>query len=234
MNRPGPGTRRGSKPGTEPGTGLGTELDDVSLECLASSLLCDDPPPPTVHEEWRRAHSAEDADAEAAAVLRFPGRDTAAWRPPAAAAAAAVVLLAGGMWLAAPGAGESPAGVVGDGSSSSTSAQTSAAQPGPARPGPAQPEVDLAALGPAAGAAMGADDFGGLLDPSLAGACLAEHGESENALFGAAPMAHGDRVGQLFVLSSGMHGRVSVLLTVNTCGREPAPPVVHETIGAPG
>lgn len=232
MNRPGPGTHPGSKPGTEPGT----ELDEASLECLASSLLCDDPPPPTVHEEWRRAHSAEgaDADADAAAVLRFPGRGAPAWRPPAAAAAAAVVLLAGGIWLAAPGADESPGREAGDGSSSSTGAQTSAAQPGPARPGPAQPEVDLAALGPAVVAAMGAEDFGGLLDPELAGACLAEHGEIKNALLGAAPMAHGDRVGQLFVLSSGMHGRVSVLLTVNTCGREPAPPVVHETIGAPG
>ena len=55
-----------------------------------------------------------------------------------------------------------------------------------------------------------------------------------DALLGAAPVAHGERVGQLFVLSTGIPGRVTVLLTLNTCGSEPGPPVVHEQIGAPG
>ncbi|WP_295626427.1 hypothetical protein [uncultured Corynebacterium sp.] len=98
----------------------------------------------------------------------------------------------------------------------------------------ADPEITLTSLGAAAGEAMGERDFTGLADPDLAAACLDEHGESIDAILGAAPMAHGDRVGQLFVLSTGIPGRVTVLLTVNACGREPAEPVVHRAIGAPG
>ncbi|MFD5868957.1 hypothetical protein ACFWGD_10165 [Corynebacterium sp. NPDC060344] len=200
-----------------------THFDDASLEYLASSLLCDDAPPPSVHRHWKEHHAAI-GDGGSASVLRFPGRGARSQFAPAAAAAAAVVILAGGAWLTLPGGPGDAGGEVGDGASSSTVAQ----------PGPAQPDIDLAALGPAAGKAMGERDLGGLRDPALAAACLAQHGESEGALLGAAPMAHGDGVGQLFVLSAGMHGRVTVLLTVNTCGTDPAPPVVHRTIGAPG
>lgn len=209
MTRPGSCTPRG-------------RVDDASLEYLASSLLCDDAPPPSVHDHWKDHHSAT-GGGESATVLRFPGRGTRMWSAPAAAAAA-VVILAGGAWLTSPADRPTAVGDAGDGASSSTVAQ----------PDPAQPDIDLAALGPAVADALGGTDFGGLRNPGLAGKCLAAHGESENALLGAAPMAHGDRVGQLFVLSAGMHGRVTVLLTMNTCGAEPTAPVLHRTIGAPG
>lgn len=207
--------------GPEPGTPRG-RVDDASLEYLASSLLCDDAPPPSVHAAWRDRHSAT-GDEESATVLRFPGRGPRMWSAPAAAAAA-VVILAGGAWLTSPADQPAAVGDAGDGASSSTVAQ----------PDPAQPDIDPAALGPAVADALGGTDFGGLRNPGLAGECLAEHGESEDALLGAAPVAHGERVGQLFVLSTGIPGHVTVLLTLNTCGSEPGPPVVHEQIGAPG
>lgn len=225
-------------------TRSGSPLDDDSLECLAASLLGDEAPPPSVHGAWRRDHS-DGRDADSATVARpsfgssfgssfgasfassFTSMPTAF-----AAAAAAVLLVAGGIWIATPGANRSPGGEAGDGPSSRTIAQPEETRP--ARTGITQPDIDLAALGPAVADAMGAVDLGGLVDPALAEICLAEHGERADALLGAAPMAHGDRVGQLFVLSTGMHGQVTVLLTVNTCGSEPEPPVVHETIGRPG
>ncbi|MFC3849529.1 hypothetical protein ACFORJ_05055 [Corynebacterium hansenii] len=188
-------------------------LADDELGYLASSLLCDDSPPPSVHDAWRLRHST---DPDRRSVVRLFPRGPATI---AAAAAAAVIFAAGGAWLTPPPHQQPPVGGAGDGASSRE---------------PAQPGIDLASLGPAAAGAMGERDLGGLIDPARAGACLAEHGEREDALLGAAPMAHGDRVGQLFVLSAGMHGRVTVLLTVNTCGTVPAEPVVHRTIGAPG
>ncbi|KGF17112.1 hypothetical protein [Corynebacterium freneyi] len=223
-------------------TRSGSPLDDDSLECLAASLLGDEAPPPSVHSAWRRDHS-DGGDADSATVARpsfgtslgssFVSSFTA--MPTAfAAAAAAVLLVAGGIWITAPGADHSPGGEAEDGPSSRTIAQPEETRPAAGGSEPAQPEIDLAALGPAVADAMGAVDLGGLVDPALAEACLAEHGERADALLGAAPMAHGDRVGQLFVLSTGMHGQVTVLLTVNTCGSEPEPPVVHETIGRPG
>lgn len=223
-------------------TRSGSTLDDDSLECLAASLLGDEAPPPSVHSAWRRDHS-DGGDADSATVARpsfgtslgssFVSSFTA--MPTAfAAAAAAVLLVAGGIWITAPGADHSPGGEAEDGPSSRTIAQPEETRPAAGGSEPAQPEIDLAALGPAVADAMGAVDLGGLVDPALAEACLAEHGERADALLGAAPMAHGDRVGQLFVLSTGMHGQVTVLLTVNTCGSEPEPPVVHETIGRPG
>lgn len=214
-------------------------LDDDSLECLAASLLGDEAPPPSVHSAWGRDHS-DGGDADSATVARpsfgssFGGAFNASFGRFAAAAAAAIVLLAGDIWVTAPGADRSPGGEAGGGSSSSTIAQPEETRPAADVSEPAQPEIDLAALGPAVVDAMGAVDLGGLVDPTLAEACLAEHGERADALLGAAPMTHGDRVGQLFVLSTGMHGQVTVLLTVNTCGSEPEPPVVHETIGRPG
>ena len=207
----------------------GTPIDDDSLECLAASLLGDEAPPPSVHEAWRRDHS-DGGDADSATVAR-PSFGSSFGRF-AAAAAAAIVLVAGGIWVTAPGADRSPGGEAGDGPSSRTVGQPEETRP--ARTGIAQPDIDLAALVPAVADAMGSVDLGGLVDPALAEVCLAEHGERADALLGAAPMAHDDRVGQLFVLSTGMHGRVTVLLTVNSCGSEPAPPVVHETIGRPG
>lgn len=221
-------------------TRSGSPLDDDSLECLAASLLGDEAPPPSVHSAWRRDHS-DGGDADSATVARpsfgtslgssFVSSFTA--MPTAfAAAGAAVLLVAGGIWITAPGADHSPGGEAEDGPSSRTIAQPEETRP--ARTGIPQPDIDLAALGPAVADAMGAVDLGGLVDPALAEVCLAEHGELPDALLGAAPMAHGDRVGQLFVLSTGMHGQVTVLLTVNTCGSEPEPPVVHETIGRPG
>ena len=223
-------------------TRSGSTLDDDSLECLAASLLGDEAPPPSVHSAWRRDHS-DGGDADSATVARpsfgtslgssFVSSFTA--MPTAfAAAAAAVLLVAGGIWITAPGADHSPGGEAEDGPSSRTIAQPEETRPAADGAGPAQPDIDLAALGPAVADAMGAVDLGGLVDPALAEACLAEHGERADALLGAAPMAHGDRVGQLFVLSTGMHGQVTVLLTVNTCGSEPEAPVVHETIGRPG
>ncbi|MCG7439801.1 hypothetical protein MHK78_10140 [Corynebacterium freneyi] len=214
-------------------------LDDDSLECLAASLLGDEAPPPSVHSAWRRDH-ADGGDADSATVARPPFGSSFGWSFNesfgrfAAAAAAAIVLLAGGIWVTAPGADRSPGGEAGDGPSSSRIAQPEETRPAAGGSESAQPEIDLAALGPAVADAMGAVDLGGLVDPALAEACLAEHGERADALLGAAPMAHGDRVGQLFVLSTGMHGQVTVLLTVNTCGSEPEAPVVHETIGRPG
>ena len=222
-------------------------LDDAVLESIAASLLCDDSPPPRVHEFWRRDHGAhDDADDPRRSILRAgkTGRSGEAARSgeagPAmgtrmapvlrlrrrfsatapiavtaatAAAAAAVILVAGAGIFPHPWTG------AGD---------------GPSQSQPAQPDIDLAALGPAVGAAMGERDLGGLDDPGLADACLAAHDEAPDALLGAAPVAHGERVGQLFVLSTGIAGRVTVLLTLNTCGSEPGPPVVHEQIGAPG
>lgn len=221
-------------------TRSGSPLDDDPLECLAASLLGDEAPPPRVHAAWRRDHS-DGGDADSATVARptfgtslgssFASSFTA--MPTAFTAAAAAVLLgAGGIWVTAPGADRSPGGEAGDGPSSRTIAQPEETRP--ARTGIAQPDIYLATLGPAVADAMGAVDLGGLVDPALAEACLAEHGERADALLGAAPMAHGDRVGQLFVLSTGMHGQVTVLFTVNTCGSDPEPPVVHETIGRPG
>lgn len=203
-------TRHGTH---EPPEVPGRVLGDDELGYLAASLLCDDSPPPSVHDAWRLSHSA--GPDRRSVVRPFP-------RGPAivaAAAAAAVVVAAGGAWLTPLPHPQPPGAGAGDAASSRE---------------PAQPGIDLAGLGPAAAGAMGERDFGGLADPARAGACLAEHGEREDALLGAAPMAHGDRVGQLFVLSAGMHGRVTVLLTVNTCGTVPAEPVVHRTIGAPG
>lgn len=228
-------------------------LDDAALESLAASLLCDEAPPAYVHELWRRDHGAhDDADdprrnllragktgrsgeaarsgeagpamgTRMAPVLRLRRRFSAtapvtvtavtAVTAATAAAAAAVLLVAGAGIFPHPWTG------AGD---------------GPSQSQPAQPDIDLAALGPAAGAAMGERDLGGLDDPGLADACLAAHDEAPDALLGAAPVAHGERVGQLFVLSTGIAGRVTVLLTLNTCGSEPGPPVVHEQIGAPG
>lgn len=223
-------------------TRSGSPLDDDSLECLAASLLGDVAPPPSVHAAWRRDHS-DGGDADSATVAR-PTFGTSlgssfassfsALPTPFAAAAAAVLLVAGGIWITAPGADRSPGEEAEDGLSSRTIAQPEETRPAAGGSEPAQPEIDLAALGPAVADAMGAVDLGGLVDPALAEVCLAEHGERADALLGAAPMAHGDRVGQLFVLSTGMHGQVTVLLTVNTCGSEPEPPVVHETIGRPG
>ncbi|MFD8880303.1 hypothetical protein [Corynebacterium xerosis] len=219
-------------------------LDDAALESIAASLLCDDSPPPRVHELWRRDHGAlDDANdpgrsilwtgkagrsgeagpamgTRMAPVLRLRRRFSAtapvtvtAATVATAAAAAAVLLVAG--------AGIFP------------HSWTDAGD-GPSQNQPAQPDIDLAALGPAVGAAMGERDLGGLDDPALADACLSAHDEAPDALLGAAPVAHGERVRQLFVLSTGMPGRVTVLLTLNTCGSEPGPPVVHEQIGAPG
>lgn len=222
-------------------------LDDAVLESIAASLLCDDSPPPRVHEFWRRGHGAhDDADDPRRSILRAEktGRSGEAARSgeagtamgtrmapvlrlrrrfsatapiavtaATAAAAAAVLLVAGAGIFPHPWTG------AGD---------------GPSQSQPAQPDIDLAALGPAVGAAMGERDLGGLDDPALADACLSAHDEAPDALLGAAPVAHGERVGQLFVLSTGIPGRVTVLLTLNTCGSEPGPPVVHEQIGAPG
>lgn len=225
-------------------------LDDAVLESIAASLLCDDSPPPRVHEFWRRDHGAnDDADdprrnllragktgrsgeaarsgeagpamgTRMAPVLRLRRRFSAtapvtvtAATAATAAAAAAVLLVAGA------GIFPHPWTDAGD---------------GPSQSQPAQPDIDLAALGPAVGAAMGERDLGGLDDPALADACLSAHDEAPDALLGAAPVAHGERVGQLFVLSTGIPGHVTVLLTLNTCGSEPGPPVVHEQIGAPG
>lgn len=222
-------------------------LDDAVLESIAASLLCDDSPPPRVHEFWRRDHGAhDDADDPRRSILRAgkTGRSGEAARSgeagtamgtrmapvlrlrrrfsatapiavtaATAAAAAAVLLVAGA------GIFPHPWTDAGD---------------GPSQSQPAQPDIDLAALGPAVGAAMGERDLGGLDDPALADACLSAHDEAPDALLGAAPVAHGERVGQLFVLSTGIPGRVTVLLTLNTCGSEPGPPVVHEQIGAPG
>ncbi len=223
-------------------TRSGSPLDDDSLECLAASLLGDEAPPPSVHSAWRRDHS-DGGDTDPATVARpsfgtslgssFASSFTA--MPTAfAAAAAAVLLVVGGIWVTAPGADRSPGGEAGGGPSSRTIAQPEETRPAADGSEPAQPEIDLAALGPAVADTMGAVDLGGLVDPALAEICLAEHGERADALLGAAPMAHGDRVGQLFILSTGMHGQVTALLTVNTCGSEPEPPVVHETIGRPG
>lgn len=223
-------------------TRSGSPLDDDSLECLAASLLGDEAPPPSVHSAWRRDHS-DGGEADSATVARpsfgtslgssFVSSCTA--MPTAfAAAAAAVLLVVGGIWVTAPGADRSPGGEAGGGPSSRTIAQPEETRPAADGSEPAQPEIDLAALGPAVADTMGAVDLGGLVDPALAEICLAEHGERADALLGAAPMAHGDRVGQLFILSTGMHGQVTALLTVNTCGSEPEPPVVHETIGRPG
>ena len=216
-------------------------LDDAALESLAASLLCDEAPPAYVHELWRRDHGAhDDADdprrnllragktgrsgeagpamgTRMAPVLRLRRRFSAtapiAVTAATAAAAAAVLLVAGAGIFPHPWTG------AGD---------------GPSQSQPAQPDIDLAALGPAVGAAMGERDLGGLDDPALADACLSAHDEAPDALLGAAPVAHGERVGQLFVLSTGIPGRVTVLLTLSTCGSEPRPPVVHEQIGAPG
>lgn len=223
-------------------TRSGSPLDDDSLECLAASLLGDEAPPPSVHSAWRRDHS-DGGEADSATVARpsfgtslgssFVSSCTA--MPTAfAAAAAAVLLVVGGIWVTAPGADRSLGGEAGGGPSSRTIAQPEETRPAADGSEPAQPEIDLAALGPAVADTMGAVDLGGLVDPALAEICLAEHGERADALLGAAPMAHGDRVGQLFILSTGMHGQVTALLTVNTCGSEPEPPVVHETIGRPG
>ncbi|AYJ33429.1 hypothetical protein D4R08_09180 [Corynebacterium xerosis] len=219
-------------------------LDDAALESLAASLLCDEAPPAYVHELWRRDHGAhDDADdprrnllragkvgrsgeagtamgTRMAPVLRLRRRFSAT-APIAVTAATAATAAAAAAVLLVAGAGIFPHPWTGAGD-------------GPSQSQPAQPDIDLAALGPAAGAAMGERDLGGLDDPGLADACLATHDETPDALLGAAPMAHGERVGQLFVLSTGIPGRVTVLLTLNTCGSEPGPPVVHEQIGAPG
>lgn len=219
-------------------------LDDAVLESIAASLLCDDSPPPRVHEFWRRDHGAnDDADdprrsilragktgrsgeagtamgTRMAPVLRLRRRFSATAPVTVTAATAATAAAAAAVLLVA-GAGIFPHPWTGAGD-------------GPSQSQPAQPDIDLAALGPAAGAAMGERDLGGLDDPGLADACLAAHDEAPDALLGAAPVAHGERVGQLFVLSTGIPGRVTVLLTLNTCGSEPGPPVVHEQIGAPG
>lgn len=225
-------------------------LDDAVLESIAASLLCDDSPPPRVHEFWRRDHGAhDDADDPRRSILRAgkTGRSGEAARsgeagtamgtrmapvlrlrrrfsataPIAVTAATAATAAAAAAVLLVAGAGIFPHPWTGAGD-------------GPSQSQPAQPDIDLAALGPAAGAAMGERDLGGLDDPGLADACLAAHDEAPDALLGAAPVAHGERVGQLFVLSTGIPGRVTVLLTLNTCGSEPGPPVVHEQIGAPG
>lgn len=223
-------------------------LDDAVLESIAASLLCDDSPPPRVHEFWRRDHGAhDDADDPRRSILRAgkTGRSGEAARsgeagpavgtrmapvlrlrrrfsataPIAVTAAATAAAAAAVLLVAGAGIFPHPWTDAGD---------------GPSQSQPAQPDIDLAALGPAVGAAMGERDLGGLDDPALADACLSAHDEAPDALLGAAPVAHGERVGQLFVLSTGIPGRVTVLLTLNTCGSEPGPPVVHEQIGAPG
>lgn len=219
-------------------------LDDAVLESIAASLLCDDSPPPRVHEFWRRDHGAHDeADDPRRSILRAgktgrsgeagPAMGTrmapvlrlrrrfSATAPVTVTAATAATAAAAAAVLLVAGAGIFPH-------------PWTDAGDGPSQSQPAQPDIDLAALGPAVGAAMGERDLGGLDDPALADACLSAHDEAPGALLGAAPVAHGERVGQLFVLSTGMPGRVTVLLTLNTCGSEPGPPVVHEQIGAPG
>lgn len=217
-------------------------LDDAALESLAASLLCDEAPPAYVHELWRRDHGAhDDADDPRRNLLRAgkTGRSGeagtamgtrmapvlrrrfSATAPVTVTAATAATAAAAAAVLLVAGAGIFPHPWTGAGD-------------GPSQSQPAQPDIDLAALGPAVGAAMGERDLGGLDDPALADACLSAHDEAPDALLGAAPVAHGERVGQLFVLSTGIPGRVTVLLTLNTCGSEPGPPVVHEQIGAPG
>lgn len=148
--------------------------------------------------------------------------------PVAAPVAAGVVAIALAGGIVATGTGERADGSDGaDGGRVASSSEGADTRTTEAR-------IDFAALVPAAGDAMGERDFGGLRDPGLAAECLAQHGEDMGALLGAAPVAHGGGVAQLFVLSAGMPGRVSVLLTVNDCGGRPADPIVHREIGAPG
>lgn len=188
------------------------DLDDHDLETLAASILCDpaEHPPERVHEAWR---------AGLASAPRRVGLATTPGRPgpaPIAIAASAMVLAAvGGIALITPDRG----GEADEEPSSSNTTVTA---------------IDLTALGPAAGGAMGERDLGGLTDPARLPDCLGEHGENDADLLGAAPVAVDGRVRQLFVLSTGMPGRVTVLLTVNTCGTEPAAPLAHHSIGTPG
>ncbi|KKO81556.1 hypothetical protein WU86_09005 [Corynebacterium xerosis] len=180
-------------------------LDDAALESLAASLLCDEAPPAYVHELWRRDHGAhDDADdprrsilragktggsgeagtamgTRMAPVLRLRRRFSATAPVTVTAATAATAAAAAAVLLVA-GAGIFPHPWTGAGD-------------GPSQSQPAQPDIDLAALGPAVGAAMGERDLGGLDDPALADACLSAHDEAPDALLGAAPWPTGNAWG---------------------------------------
>lgn len=184
------------------------------LAALAASLLADEPPPPRVHDSWRGdagARHIATGPGTGGGRLRGRGSRFAAF---AAAAALAVIVAAGASFLWVSGDRGTTASESGEGAAPDV-------------------EVELAAVAPAIGGAMGERDISSLRDPAALRDCLAAHGEDADALLGAAPATVDGRVRQLFILASGIPGQVSVLLVSEGCGREPGPPLVHDTIGAP-
>lgn len=203
---------------------------------LAASLLAEDRPPASVHGAWR-TELRDGADAGTDAAEPDAGRDpdeAPAYGPavptiagPRSLRSAPMIAAAAVMFIAAVGIGSVfGGGDAGGGPSESTGGGGDAAAGDPA--------IALAAVAPAVDGAMGERDVSALRDPHRLEDCLSGHGEDASALLGAAPVTHEGRVRQLFVLTSGIPGRVSVLLVSDACGSEPGPPLVHGTIGAPG
>lgn len=192
------------------------------LACLASSLLADETPPPRVHDAWRGAADAAPGTGAGAVTAIADHARRRAGRFITFAAAAAVT------FIAATGAS-----FLGSGADRGITASESGGGEHPDGEGPVEAEVELASVAPAVGGAMGERNLSALRDPAALEECLAGHGESAGALLGAAPVTVEGRVRQLFVLATGIPGRVSVLVVTEGCGSEPGPPLVHDTIGAP-
>ena len=214
--------------------------DNDDLAYLAPSLLADETPPFRIHDAWRgeadpasgtwagignpnengpvtpnrgENEDPDDTDTRVAAIATLADQTRRRSRRivPVAAATAVLLVVAGGLSFRDSG----------------TERRISTLESGggehPCQEGPVKAEVELASVTAAIGGAMDERDLSALRDPGALEECLAEHGENGDALLGAVPATVEGRVRQLFVLATGIPGRVSVLVVTEGCGSEPGP-----------